>query len=247
MVFGCEVGRGRKTRRLMRLLLVASDPMEYDGILNRMEARQSRQLPIHWCRSGCLNGYEIVLAANGAGWQRAAAAVDAGWTISRPDGVVSIGFCGALDPKLQIADVVVGTGVVAGGLDYAALPAGCTREHASGVFCSVNHVVQTATEKQALRAEGHTAVEMEAGGVASRAKALGAGFFCIRAVTDLAGEDLVNDYNRALRPDGRFDTMRIFRYALRRPAARLPELIRLRHNCALAAQTLGEFFADCRF
>ena len=98
--------------------------MEYGGILNRMEARQSRRLPIRWCRSGRLNDYEIVLAANGAGWQRAAAAVDAGWAVSRPEAVISTGFCGALDPKLQIADVVVGTRVVAGGSDYAALPVG---------------------------------------------------------------------------------------------------------------------------
>jgi adenosylhomocysteine nucleosidase len=231
----------------MRLLLVASDPMEYGGILNRMELRQSSRLPIRWCRSGRFNGHEVVLVANGVGRRRAAAAVDAGWTALRPEAIVSTGFCGALDPKLRIADVVVGTRVVAGGSDYPSLPLDCAREHACGAVLSVDHVVQTAAEKRALHAEGHTAVEMEAGGVASRAIALGVGFFCIRAVTDLAGEDLANDYNRALRPDGRFDTMRIFRYALSRPAARLPELIRLRHNCALAAQTLGEFFADCRF
>lgn len=221
--------------------------MEYDGILNRMETRRNSLLPIRWCRSGRLNGYEIVLAANGVGWQRAAAAVDAGWTASRPDAVVSTGFCGALDPGLQIADVVVGTRVVAEGREYATLPARSFKKHAGGVICSVDHVVQTAAEKRTLHAAGNTAVEMEAAGVASRTEALGAAFFCIRAVTDMAGEDLANDYNRALRPDGRFDTMRIFRYALSRPAARLPELIRLRHNCALAAQTLGEFLADCRF
>jgi adenosylhomocysteine nucleosidase len=231
----------------MRLLLVASDPMEYRGILNRMETRRSSHIPVRWSRTGRLNGHEVVLAANGVGWERAAAAVDAGWTALRPDAVISTGFCGALDPKLQIADVVVGTRVAAGGREYAALPIRSARAHVSGAVCSVDHVVQMAAEKRALHEKGNAAVEMEAGGVAARTEALGAGFFCIRAVTDLAGEDLANDYNRALRPDGRFDTMRIFRYALSRPAARLPELVRLRNNCALAAQTLGEFFADCRF
>jgi adenosylhomocysteine nucleosidase len=231
----------------MRLLLVASDPMEYGGIVNRMEAHQRGPIPVRWCRSGRLNGHEVVLTANGVGWKRAAAAVDAGWAAARPDAIVSTGFCGALDPELQIADVVVGTRVVAADMEYDALPVRSVRKHAGGVVCSVDHVVQTASEKRALHAAGNTAVEMEAAGVASRTEALGAGFFCIRAVTDLAGEDLANDYNRALRPDGRFGTMRIFRYALTRPAARLPELIRLRHNCALAARTLGEFFADCRF
>jgi adenosylhomocysteine nucleosidase len=231
----------------MRLLLVASDPMEYDGIVNRMEAQQRSPVSVRWCRSGRLNGHDVVLTANGVGWKRAAAAVDAAWAVARAEAVVSTGFCGALDPKLQIADIVVGSRVVAGDMAYVALPVRTVKKHAGGVVCSVDHVVQTAAEKRALHAAGNTAVEMEAAGVASRTEALGAGFFCVRAVTDLAGEDLANDYNRALRPDGRFGTMRIFRYALSRPAARLPELIRLRRNCALAARTLGEFFADCRF
>jgi len=231
----------------MRLLLVASDPMEYRGIVNRIEARQPGQMPVRWCRAGRLNGHELVLAANGVGSRRAAAAVDAAWTLSRPEAVVSTGFCGALDPKLEVGDVVVGTQVRDAGREYAALPVSCAKSHAAGVVCSVDHVVETAAEKRDLHAKGNTVVEMEAAGVAARAEVLGAGFFCIRAVTDVAGEDLANDYNRALRPDGRFDTMRIFRYVLTRPSARLPELIRLRQNCALAAQTLGDFLADCRF
>ena len=231
----------------MRLLFVASDPMEYGGILNRLEACQRSPVQVRWCRSGRLNGHEVVLAANGVGWQRAAAAVNAGWIASRWDAVISTGFCGALDPKLQVADVVVGTCVRGTGRKYTALPVCSAKRHATGVVCSVDHIVQTGAEKRALHARGGTAVEMEAVGVASRAGAFGAGFFCIRAVSDVAGEDLANDYNRALRPDGTFDTMRIFRYVLTRPVARLPELIRLRRNCALAAQTLGEFIADCQF
>jgi adenosylhomocysteine nucleosidase len=102
-------------------------------------------------------------------------------------------------------------------------------------------------EKRALGADGHAVVEMEAGGVAQRAAALGLPFYCVRAVTDLASEELANDFNSALRSDGRFATMRIFRHALSRPAVRLPELLRLRQNCVRAAQTLGDFFADCQF
>jgi adenosylhomocysteine nucleosidase len=111
----------------------------------------------------------------------------------------------------------------------------------------VDHVVRTAAEKKELRAQGAMVIEMEAGGVASRAEALGLPFFCARAVTDMASEDMANDFNAALRDDGQFATMRIFRHALTRPAVRFPELLRLRSNCILAANTLGEFFADCEF
>jgi hypothetical protein len=90
-------------------------------------------------------------------------------------------------------------------------------------------------------------VEMEAAAVAERAEAHGTAFSCVRSVTDLAGEDLENDFNSALRPDGRFATIQVLTGALRQPAVRLPELLRLRNRCALAAMSLGDFFADCRF
>ena len=80
----------------------------------------------------------------------------------------------------------------------------------------------------------------------ARAEALRLPFYCVRAVTDIASEDMANDFNAALRADGPFDTMLSFRHALSRPVARIPELLRLRRNCERAARTLGEFFADCQ-
>ena len=50
---------------------------------------------------------------------------------------------------------------------------------------------------------------MEAAGVARAAEDLGVPFYCIRAVSDLAGEDFANDFNAALTPDGRFSTLRL--------------------------------------
>lgn len=90
-------------------------------------------------------------------------------------------------------------------------------------------------------------MEMEAAGVAERAATRGLPFYCIRVVTDLAGEDMANDLNGALRPDGHFATMLILRGAVSHPWARLPELIRLRRRSVRAACVLGDFVADCRF
>jgi len=111
----------------------------------------------------------------------------------------------------------------------------------------MDHVVGTAAEKRTLRASGAIAVEMEAAGVARRAQALELPFYCVKAVTDLAVETMANDFNAALRPDGHFDTIGIFKGTLRHPIIRIPELIRLRNRCVRAAQVLGEFIADCRF
>jgi hypothetical protein len=88
---------------------------------------------------------------------------------------------------------------------------------------------------------------MEAAGVAMKALEFGVPFYCVRSVTDLAGESLAFDFNAVLRPDGRFDTMQIIAASCRRPRSLLPELLRLRRRCQTAAHTLGEFLADCRF
>ena len=226
---------------------MASVPMEFRGMLKHTQTRQKVTIDTDWACTGRIGGHDALLAANGAGWKYAAEAVDKACAWFHPDGVVSTGFCGALDPNLGIAEVVVGTGVAASGRRYPALPVRGAFKSATGTVSSVDHVVGAAAEKRALRAEGHAVVEMEAAGVAARARELSLKFYCVRAVTDLAGEDMANNYNAALRSDGHFDTMRIFRHALGRPAVRLPELFRLRGNCVRAANTLGEFFADCKF
>jgi adenosylhomocysteine nucleosidase len=231
----------------MRIILVASDPMEFRGIAKIAAARRESRIGADWALTAELHGNQILLVANGVGWKRAAAAVDAAHSVFPADAVVSTGFCGALDPQLAIADAVVATCVVGPEKRYPALPFSAGARAAQGLVISTDHVVGTADEKRALHAQGGTVVEMEAAGVARRAQELGLPFFCARAVTDLATENMANDFNAVLRPDGHFATIDIFRHLLKRPIARLPELIRLRQNCVRAANTLGEFFADCLF
>jgi adenosylhomocysteine nucleosidase len=200
-----------------------------------------------WARALRLGSHDILAVANGAGARRAASALDAACEVFLPDAVISTGFCGALDPALSLSDVVVATVVVSADRSYGALPVSSATPHHSGVVCSIDRVAQTAEEKRRLRAGGAMVVEMEAAGVAARAQVRGLPFYCIRVVTDLAGETMANDFNAALRADGHFDTMVILREALRRPLARLPELCRLRQRAVRAASVLGNFIADCRF
>jgi adenosylhomocysteine nucleosidase len=221
--------------------------MEFPGILAHATKARPAAFPIDWARSARLGEHEVVLAANGAGARRAGSAVDAALEHFAADGIVSTGFCGALAPEMEIADVVVGTGIAAGSRRFEALYPAATKPHHRGVVCSIDHVAGSAEEKRRLRATGASAVEMEAGGVAERAAARGIPFYCIRVVTDLAGEDMANDFNRALRPDGHFATISILRGTLRNPWVRLPELFRLRNRCVRAARVLGDFIAACRF
>ena len=229
----------------MRILLVAADPMEFSGMLSLASDHGPVPIGVHWARCARLGEYDALLIANGVGQHRSAAAVDAAAEFG-PQAVVSTGFCGALDEALDIADLVVASAIDDGFRHYPALPIRGPLETSVGVIRSVDQVARDVEEKALLRAAGACAVEMEAAGVARRAAGLGLPFYCVRAVTDLAEESLANDFNRALRPDGHFDTISILLGALRDPAVRLPELLRLRSRSVQAARNLGEFFANCR-
>src|SRR5580692_3398938 len=114
----------------MKLLLVASDNMEFRGLKLREP--------------------DIRVTANGAGAHRAAAAVDAAIASYRPDAIVSMGFCGALDPALAIADIVIGTEVRANGRNFAAQVPETAKPHHTGAVCSIDHVAGTSAEKGRL-------------------------------------------------------------------------------------------------
>jgi adenosylhomocysteine nucleosidase len=231
----------------MKIVLVASDAREFSGVLSRA-ARIGIQCPEGlWARGVRLGSHQLLLAANGAGMDRAAKAVDACVARWAPDAVVSFGYCGAVDPALAIADIVVATVIQGPAEDMAAGSVKASGGFRGGPVRSIERIAQTAAEKRRWRAAGAIAVEMEAAGIAERARALGLPFYCIRAVSDLAGEDLLNDFNAALRPDGRFATMALLTGALRRPLIRFPELARLRSRCARASDALGGFIADCGF
>ena len=231
----------------MRLLFVASDPMEYQGILARSADPKPAKVAVDWARSARISNHDVLLVANGVGPLRAANAVETALAGFRSDALVSTGFCGALDAELGIAEVVVGTTVSDVSGKYPLRAVASSAPHRTGAICSISHVAQTATEKARLRASGAIAVEMEAAGIADRAEAHSLPMYCIRAVTDLASEDMANNFSKALRPDGHFDTMLILGCALRHPWVRVPELMRLRRRCVRAALVLGDFIADCQF
>jgi len=231
----------------MKLLVVAAEERELRGILVHARNAHAAQVSVDWARSASLGDYDLLLVANGAGPARAAATVDRAAAAFRPEAIISTGFCGALEEKLEVASVVVATEVLGTNGRFSARAPAISLPHHLGVVLTIDHVAQSAAEKRSLRQTGAAAVDMEAAAVAGRAAALGLPFYCIKAATDLAGEDLANDLNAALRSDGHFDTIRILGSILGRPLVRLPELLRLRHRSARAARALGDFFADCRF
>jgi adenosylhomocysteine nucleosidase len=115
-----------------------------------------------------------------------------------------------------------------------------------GPVLSLDRVAVTAGEKDRLRMTGAVAVDMETAVVAARAREARIPFYCVRVVSDGAGESLAMDFNQYRDREGRFSRWRIAAAALRAPRS-IPALRRLDRNCRLAAGRLGEFLADCRF
>jgi adenosylhomocysteine nucleosidase len=230
-----------------RILLVAAEPREFDGLLRFCSAGRKLAWPVYWARSAESGGRQLWMVANGAGAAHAGQAVAVASEACRPEAIVSMGFCGALDPALDIGDVFVATAVDAGARRFEVCVPHCDAPYTTGVLASIDHVAQTAAEKRLLRASGAYAVEMEAGGVAQFAATHDIPLFCVRSVTDTATESFITDFNKALLSDGHFATIKLLTSALENPGKAFPELFRLHKFCRIATRTLGEFIAGCRF
>jgi adenosylhomocysteine nucleosidase len=215
-------------------LMVAAEAREFEGILKH--ATQIRALP--W--KGAAFSREVqgknsrwLLIANGPGPRLVERALEQKCSV---DLILSVGFCGALDPALRIGDIVVSGDV----------PKVLGSAFVQGDVVSVDRVAFTAREKCELRAAtGAAVVEMESAAVAQKAREWDVPFGCVRVVSDVAGQDLPLDFNRYRDAAGRFERTRIALAALGRPFTVLPRLVHLDRDCRRAADRLGEFLANC--
>jgi adenosylhomocysteine nucleosidase len=231
------------------LLLVAAEARELAGIRRHCRGEKRLRWPVRFALSAHLAGRRWILVANGAGPTLAGEACEVAWNKQKADILVSTGFCGALDPALQAGEVFVASRVESpdGAVVLEARLPECPTPTATGRLFSMDRVVQKAEEKAALRALGGAAVEMEAVSVGLRARKWGVPFYCVRGVTDLAGEDLDLDFNAARGGDGHLSTTRILWAAARRPHRLAAELYRLNRRSNLAVRAMGDCLAECRF
>ncbi|HTB14294.1 MAG TPA: hypothetical protein VK752_22135 [Bryobacteraceae bacterium] len=215
-------------------LLIAAEAREFSGILKRFgPAAKTGWKGAKFAREILKDGDKWLLVANGPGPRSVEEALRQKMDVS---GIINTGFCGALDPSLRIGDIVV----------WGDAP--CGSGFARGEISSSDRVVVTAAEKKALREKtGAIAAEMEAGAVKKIAGDWQVPFYCVRAVSDTAHEDMPLDFNLYRDSAGRFSLPRIALAAVSRPFTRIPALQRLEANCNVASESLGAFFADCRF
>jgi len=201
-------------------LVVAAEAREFSGILKRAGRAKGLDWPgAAFAREIVWKGDRWLLVANGPGARLATQALGARREV---DGIMSIGFCGALDPALRVGDIV-----------------------SSGGILTLDRVAVTASEKRSLREQtGASAVEMESAAVEAKAREWGVQFRSVKVVSDTAADDLPLDFNQYRSREGRFSRGRIALAAVARPLQAIPGLLRLDRNCRTAAESLGEFLAN---
>jgi adenosylhomocysteine nucleosidase len=242
-------------------LLVAAERREFDGIRKRLgKTIEKRGLGARFVCEGIRNEDRWVMIANGPGRELVGAALsDDVMREAQREGVsamISTGYCGALDPKLRVGDIVVSDDTQLVTFERACARGNVDRVCARGLVITRDRVAVTAAEKRLLREQtGAMAVDMESSAVKDRAEALGIPYGCIRVVSDTAEEDMPLDFNRYRAADGRFSRGRIALAAMARPFSVMPALLEFDRQCQRASialgealgEALGDFLADCRF
>ena len=198
-------------------LLVAAEAREFAGLLKRAESWKPLDWPgTQFAREMIWKDRRWLLVANGPGARLVNQALE---TKRNVDGMISVGFCGALDPALRVGDIV------------------------QDKVYTLDRVAITAAEKRELRAQtGAAAVEMECATVEAKARDWGVPFRCVKVVSDPAAEDLPLDFNKYRNAEGRFSRGRIAMAAVAQPW-KIPALMRFDKTCRIAADKLGEFLA----
>src|SRR5258707_755543 len=90
-------------------LLVGAERREFDGVVSRAKAESASVSELNWpgVKFACAVAWRDdrwLLVANGPGPGLVTRALE---TRRDVDGIVSTGFCGALDPALRIGEIVV--------------------------------------------------------------------------------------------------------------------------------------------
>ena len=179
---------------------------------------------------------EVRVLITGMGARNAERSIRAALKEFQPARVFTSGFAGALNPELQIGDVV---------FDRMTTRAERARQLESlraqpALFLCAKKIAVTVGEKAALRSSSHAdVVEMESEIIHAVCAARGLECVTLRAISDTAQEDLPLNFNALLTPDERLSAARLA-WAILKAPQKIPALMKLGRNSARAAEQLAQ-------
>jgi adenosylhomocysteine nucleosidase len=179
---------------------------------------------------------DVRVVVTGMGHRNARKAVADALNRFTPRRVFTCGFAGALDPALRIGDVVFNQANTPEPVAAALL-----KQKARPVkFDCGDRVAVTANEKSALRSSTQAAaIEMESAVVHEVCNARGVECITVRAISDVADQDLPLDFNALMNANDRLSGVRLAMAVLKAPH-RIPALIRLGMDSTRAARELAD-------
>lgn len=146
----------------------------------------------------------------------------------KPGCVLTCGFAGALDPALQVGDILCRRNSLFPALGF---PEG-------DFFCSEQVILRAAEKERLYRESGCRAVEMESGILHELCRQKGIACATLRVISDSAHEDLPLDFAALTKPNGKISIPALAGELLSHPG-KIPALIRLGENTRLAARNLS--------
>jgi adenosylhomocysteine nucleosidase len=217
---------------------------EIAGIKNQMQITDTLRWSTGNVFVGEWQGVPIVLVRSGMGRDRARRAlleVAERFSLER---VISIGYAGALDPALQVGELVVADKIVhcetlkSCLLDEELI--GTMPEACRGTLLTVDEVAATPSEKKALREKySAVAVDMETSALAEEAEARDLPFVSVRGITDTADQELI-DCSHLVAEDGDVSKLKAGWHVLTHPGD-LKGMIGLGKHAKLATANLTAF------
>jgi adenosylhomocysteine nucleosidase len=174
---------------------------------------------------------ELVLVCGGIGPEAARRAAEAVIAIYVPSMIYSVGFAGALDRGLKVADIIQPLRLV-----NASDGSSVTLDRGQGVLVSFGSVASPAQKASLRDSFGAQAVEMEASAVARAAEVRGVRFAVTKVISDEFDFDFPS-MERFVDPDGRFREGRFAWFAALRPWL-WPRVAKLARNSGRASRAL---------
>lgn len=200
-------------------------------------------------RIGTLDGRTVATIISGPGLKAAAHGCEALIAAHRPRLIVSAGFCGGLQPQLRrnavtVADRIAAIDGSSHDLDRTTLTKYDLSPALVGPWLTVDRIIAKSAEKKSLgERTGSIACEMESLAVAEVCKARGVPFLAVRVVSDPVDEDLPADLDPLMKPKSTAGMFGAVVGTLWRRPSSIKDLLRLKENALVAADTLANYLA----
>jgi adenosylhomocysteine nucleosidase len=233
-----------------RIAIIGAIKDEIAGIKNQMQITHTLRWPTGNAFVGEWQGVPIVLVRSGMGRERARRAlveIAEKWDLKE---VISIGYAGALDPSLEVGDLVVADKVVevdSSQPDKEKKSYILEKEIFSTltalrrkILLTVDRPAATPEEKKLLREKySAVAVDMETSALADEAQARNLSFFSVRAITDTADQELI-DCAHLVEENGDVSKLKAGWHVITHPGD-LKGMIALGQHAKIATTNLTEF------